>query len=96
MTTAPGSTPASEPRSEPSARSTRVGSWCRTTLRWSAFDDLEEVRYVVPSISSVAPDRSWLAEQAVLLLVERLSGKTSPPRRACATVTLHVRESSRA
>jgi len=59
------------------------------------FDDLAEVRYSVPTISSVAPDRAWLAEQAVRLLLERLSGDAgSAPRSVAAPVTLHVRESS--
>jgi DNA-binding LacI/PurR family transcriptional regulator len=63
----------------------------------AGFDDLEEVRYTVPTITSVAPDRGWLAEQAVRLLVERLAGDvTAPPRVVSAQVALHVRESSAA
>ena len=59
------------------------------------FDDLEEIRYTVPSISSVSPDRAWLADQAVRLLTERLSGKAGVvPRSIPAPVTLHERESS--
>lgn len=39
------------------------------------FDDIEEVHYTVPALTTVNPDRAAVAEHAVRLLVARLDGR---------------------
>lgn len=60
------------------------------------FDDIEDGRYSSPTLSTISPDKDWLAEQAVSLLLERISGKTGDPtpRDLAVPYTLEVRESS--
>jgi DNA-binding LacI/PurR family transcriptional regulator len=41
------------------------------------FDDLEEGRYTVPSLSTISPDKDFIGRTAVRLLAERLGG-TAP------------------
>jgi DNA-binding LacI/PurR family transcriptional regulator len=61
------------------------------------FDDIEEGRYSVPSLSTVSPDKEQIARLAVELLVSRLGqgGEASHETRQCvARHQLIVRESS--
>ncbi|MGH7910597.1 MAG: LacI family DNA-binding transcriptional regulator [Candidatus Dormibacteraceae bacterium] len=44
-----------------------------------AFDDLEEGRISIPSLSSVSPDKAQIAELAVSLLADRISGDREGP-----------------
>jgi DNA-binding LacI/PurR family transcriptional regulator len=49
------------------------------------FDDLEEGRYTVPSLSTISPDKDLIGRTAVRLLAERLAA-TGPSGRRGATV----------
>jgi DNA-binding LacI/PurR family transcriptional regulator len=59
------------------------------------FDDIEDGRYSSPSLSTISPDKDWLADRAVSLLLERISGTGDPtPRDLAVPYTLEVREST--
>lgn len=58
------------------------------------FDDVEDVRFATPSISSVQPDKAWIAREAINRLLLRLSGESVPPETLWAPYALVVRESS--
>lgn len=59
------------------------------------FDDIEEARYSVPSLTTVAPDKVAIARQAVAHLAQRLDqGATWQPEEVTVGYTLKVRESS--
>lgn len=45
------------------------------------FDDLDETRYSIPTLSSVNPGRSEIAETAVRVLLERIRNRSGPPPR---------------
>jgi DNA-binding LacI/PurR family transcriptional regulator len=60
-------------------------------------DDIEDGRYATPSLSSVRPDKEFIAQVAVRLLLERLEAggpEAAPPREVVAPHELVVRESS--
>lgn len=44
------------------------------------FDDITEGRYSVPSLTTIAPDKKSIAENAVVLLNERINGKRNEPK----------------
>ena len=60
------------------------------------FDDIDEGRYSLPSLSTIAPGREQIARTAVSLLVERIAGGVDdvPPRRVYADFELVRREST--
>lgn len=59
------------------------------------FDDIEDGRYHSPTLTTISPDKEWLAENAVTLLLERIAGTGSPARRDLSVpYTLQVREST--
>lgn len=62
------------------------------------FDDLEEGRYSVPSLSTISPDKDFIGRKAVQLLAERLAGRDGgaddPAREAVAPHRLEIREST--
>ncbi|GAA3581048.1 LacI family DNA-binding transcriptional regulator [Amycolatopsis ultiminotia] len=60
------------------------------------FDDTEEGRYGVPSLTSVSPDKPEIARQAVALLADRIesAGSQRKPVRTEVGYELVVRESS--
>jgi DNA-binding LacI/PurR family transcriptional regulator len=59
------------------------------------FDDIEEGRYCIPSLSTVAPDKAQLAKVAVDALLKRIAGDTeAPPSTLHAPYRLVRRESS--
>jgi DNA-binding LacI/PurR family transcriptional regulator len=59
-------------------------------------DDVEDGRYAVPSLSTMAPDKQQIASTAVQLLVDRMRGRRDAgPRDVAAGFELVVRESSR-
>lgn len=63
----------------------------------AGFDDIEDGRYAVPSLTTVRPDKQAIAERAVDLLAGRLDGTdTGPPREVDAPYELMVRESTSA
>jgi DNA-binding LacI/PurR family transcriptional regulator len=60
------------------------------------FDDIEDGRFSVPTLSTVAPDKERIARLAVELLADRLDGDRSAPARALkAPYHLELRESTR-
>lgn len=59
------------------------------------FDDIEDGRYSIPSLTTIRPDKQVVAERAVDLLAGRLDGTdTGAPREVDAPFALVVRESS--
>lgn len=60
------------------------------------FDDIDEGRYSLPSLSTIAPGREQIARTAVDMLVERIAGEDAdlPPRRVFADFELVQREST--
>lgn len=60
------------------------------------FDNIDEGRFSVPSMSSVDPGRDQIAEVAVDLLLERIreKGETTPPRQVLADYRVVGREST--
>jgi len=59
------------------------------------LDDIEDGRYAVPALSTVAPDKAQIAQAAVRLLRERLEdGADTPPRDIRADFALIPREST--
>ncbi|GAA1713754.1 LacI family DNA-binding transcriptional regulator [Isoptericola hypogeus] len=58
------------------------------------FDDIDDVKYAVPTISSVDPGREQIARTAVELLVERIAGSGTPFRRVVPGSRLVGREST--
>ncbi|WP_433164015.1 LacI family DNA-binding transcriptional regulator [Kribbella sp. CA-247076] len=59
------------------------------------FDDIEDGRYHSPSLTTISPDKEWLAENAVGLLLERISGNADAERRDLSVpYTLEIREST--
>jgi DNA-binding LacI/PurR family transcriptional regulator len=59
------------------------------------FDDLDETRYSLPTLSTIDPGRGEIAEVAVRFLAERIEGGSDlPPRHHLTTFRLLVRESS--
>lgn len=61
------------------------------------FDNIDESRFSVPSMSSVDPGRDEIAEIAVELLLERIGekGEPRPPRQIKADFRIVARESTR-
>jgi DNA-binding LacI/PurR family transcriptional regulator len=59
------------------------------------FDDIEDGRFSTPSLSTIAPDKSRIAESAVDLLATRLAGVLGPPpQELCAPHRLLPRETT--
>lgn len=60
------------------------------------FDDVEEAEYAIPSLTTIAPDKTKIAEVAVGTLLERINkGYDDPCRLIQPGYRLVVRESSR-
>lgn len=61
----------------------------------AGFDDIEDGRFSVPTLSTVSPDKERIARLAVDLLVARLDGdRAAPPRELIAPHRLALRESA--
>jgi DNA-binding LacI/PurR family transcriptional regulator len=59
------------------------------------FDDIEEARFAIPSLTTIAPDKKKIGELTVSFLLERIDGtRTSPPERIEVPFRLIVREST--
>ncbi|QEO13727.1 LacI family transcriptional regulator [Agromyces intestinalis] len=60
------------------------------------FDDLDEARYSIPSLTTVHPGQDWIARTAVTTLLERIAGagEATPPRLLLADYRIEVRESA--
>lgn len=63
----------------------------------AGFDDIEDGRFSVPTLTTVAPDKAEIARLAVDLLARRLAGPGEdggPARQLTASYTLEIREST--
>ncbi|MCO5973508.1 LacI family DNA-binding transcriptional regulator [Actinoallomurus soli] len=58
------------------------------------FDDIDDGRYNVPSLTTVSPDKAGIARSALRLLLDRIEAIDSPPREVTVRHELRVRESS--
>lgn len=59
------------------------------------FDDIEDGRYHSPSLTTISPDKEWLAENAVGVLLDRIAGNGEADRRDLTVpYTLQIREST--
>lgn len=59
------------------------------------FDDIEDGRYHSPSLTTISPDKEWLADNAVGLLLDRIAGTGEVDRRDLTVpYTLQIREST--
>jgi DNA-binding LacI/PurR family transcriptional regulator len=59
------------------------------------FDNIAETRYSNPTITTIAPDLTFLSRQALQLLIQRISGGTGVPQEVRVPWTLVERESTR-
>ncbi|MFE9653912.1 LacI family DNA-binding transcriptional regulator [Micromonospora sp. NPDC006431] len=61
----------------------------------AGFDDIEDGRFSIPTLSTVAPDKERIARLAVDLLADRLAAdRGAPPRELVAPHRLALRESA--
>lgn len=58
------------------------------------FDDLDDARYSIPSLTTIDPGRRWIAATAVDTLLDRVAKATDGPRLLLADLELVVRESA--
>jgi DNA-binding LacI/PurR family transcriptional regulator len=59
------------------------------------FDDIEDGRYHSPTLSTISPDKEWLADNAVALLLDRIAGNGEAAHRDLTVpYTLQIREST--
>ena len=58
------------------------------------FDDIDEGRFSTPTLTSVAPDKSQIAEHAISALLRRLGGASEPPHEVSIDYALVVRQST--
>jgi DNA-binding LacI/PurR family transcriptional regulator len=58
------------------------------------FDDIAETRYSNPTITTISPDLTGLANQALDLLLRRIAGDTSPAREVKVDWHLEARETT--
>ncbi|MET7328169.1 LacI family DNA-binding transcriptional regulator [Nonomuraea sp. NPDC005650] len=64
-------------------------------VRLVGYDDIPEAAYMVPSLSTVAPDHRWMAAKAVELVTARIQDPSRPAGEYTAPFELRVRESTR-
>ena len=60
------------------------------------FDDIDEAKYCVPTISTIRPDKAHTALASLTMLLDRVGGSQMPPRQVTIGYELVVRESSSA
>lgn len=59
------------------------------------FDDIEDGRFTIPSLTTIAPDKDKIGELAVEFLLGRIAGtRTGPPERVEVPCHLVIREST--
>lgn len=58
------------------------------------FDDIEDGRYSTPSLTTIRPDKRWLAHTAFSRLVKRIEGAALEPETITAPFELVIRESA--
>ncbi|TMR25128.1 LacI family transcriptional regulator [Nonomuraea turkmeniaca] len=63
-------------------------------IRLIGFDDIPQAEFMVPSLSTVAPDHQWMAAKAVELLTGRIGAPARETTEYTAPFELMVREST--
>ncbi|GCE24357.1 substrate-binding domain-containing protein [Dictyobacter kobayashii] len=59
------------------------------------FDDIEDSRYAIPSLTTISPDKEKIGHLAMAFLLGRIDGtRTGPPERVEVPCQLIVREST--
>jgi LacI family repressor for deo operon, udp, cdd, tsx, nupC, and nupG len=58
------------------------------------FDDIDDGRFNVPSLTTISPDKAGIARSALRLLLDRIEAVDAPPREVAVSHQLRVRESS--
>ncbi|MCW2633703.1 MAG: hypothetical protein JWQ99_70 [Blastococcus sp.] len=58
------------------------------------WDDIEDGRYSIPTLTTVSPDKHQIAATAVDFLAARLGAASDPPHEVTAPYTLAIREST--
>lgn len=58
------------------------------------FDDVEDGRFSMPTLTSISPDKGYIASKTLALMTARLDGSAVAPATYVAPHTLIVRESS--
>ncbi len=58
------------------------------------FDDIDDGRYNVPSLTTISPDKVGIARSALRLLLDRIDAVESPAREVTVSHELRVREST--
>ncbi|WP_103963267.1 LacI family DNA-binding transcriptional regulator [Nonomuraea solani] len=64
-------------------------------VRLIGFDDIPGAKFMVPSLSTVAPDHGWMAAKAVELVADRIHTPLRPAGQYVAPFKLEIRESTR-
>lgn len=60
----------------------------------AGFDDIEEGRFAIPSLTTVSPDMTALAEAAVRLIMRRIAATDAPVEHVAVPYTIPIREST--
>jgi DNA-binding LacI/PurR family transcriptional regulator len=63
-------------------------------MRVIGFDDTPQSRFLIPSLSTVAPDHRWTAAKALDLILSRIADPTLPPRQYTAPFEVVPRDST--
>ncbi|MGN6242129.1 MAG: LacI family DNA-binding transcriptional regulator [Motilibacteraceae bacterium] len=71
-----------------------AGLRCPEDVAVVGIDDIEENRYTVPSLTSIAPDKAEIADRALELLVRRIDGEGASGTDATPGFAIAVRESA--
>lgn len=58
------------------------------------WDDIEDGRFSIPSLTTISPDKQWLAETALDRVVRRLAGEELDPEVLVGPYRLVIRESA--
>ena len=64
-------------------------------IRLVGFDDVEEAKFSVPSLTTVAPDHDWMVDRAFSLLLGQINNTSTAVHDLIAPFRLIARESSR-
>lgn len=59
------------------------------------FDDINDARFSVPSLTTTGPDKREIAHRCLDMLTERIAGYQGPARTVQVNAALHLRESSK-
>jgi len=58
------------------------------------FDDIEDGRFSVPTLTTIGPDKADIARRCLQVLTGRIAGSTEPAHAVHVPFQLHIRESS--